>query len=64
MYYFWRGGTGKSTIRPGCGCLSIPSSTIWIFFALMYVFTKADAIAAEKWEFVWGFFAGPYNFLF
>ena len=64
MYDFWRGGTGETVRRPGCGCLSMPGSTVWLFFTLMYFFTEADAIPAGKWEFVWRFFAGPFNFLF
>ena len=50
--------------RQGCGCLSIPGSTLWLFFTLMYFFTEQEAIPAGKWEFVWRFFAGPFNFLF
>ena len=50
--------------KPGCGCLSIPGSTIWLFFTLMYFFTDSDAIPVGKWEFLWRFFAGPFNFLF
>ena len=50
--------------RRGCGCFGIPSSSIWLFFTLMYFFTIADAVPTGKWEFVWRFFAGPFNFLF
>ena len=56
MRGFWR--------RPGCGCLSIPGSSLWLFFTLMYFFTEESAIPLGKWEFVWRFFAGPFNFLF
>jgi len=44
--------------------LSIPGSTVWLFFTLMYFFTETDAIPTGKWEFLWRFFAGPFNFLF
>ena len=50
--------------RLGCGCFGIPSSSVWLFFTLMYFFTDDGAIPAAKWEFVWRFFAGPFNFLF
>ena len=64
MYDFWRGGTGETVRRPGCGCLSMPGSTVWLFFTLMYFFTEADALPAGKWESVWRVFARPFNFLF
>ena len=44
--------------------MSIPGSTVWLFFTLMYFFTETDAIPTGKWEFLWRFFAGPFNFLF
>ncbi len=50
--------------KPGCGCFSIPGSSIWLFFTLMYFFTTEGASPAGKGEFVWRFFAGPFNFLF
>ncbi len=62
MAWFWR-RQGQSPIR-GCGCFGIPTSSVWLFFTLMYLFTEDDAIPTGKWEFVWRFFAGPFNFLF
>lgn len=50
--------------KKGCGCLGIPSYSLWLFFTLMYFITEAGAIPTGKWEFVWRFFAGPFNFLF
>ena len=50
--------------RRGCGCIGIPGSSLWLFFTLMYFFTTESAISTGKWEFVWRFFAGPFNFLF
>jgi hypothetical protein len=29
----------------------------------MYFFTETDAFPTGQWEFVWRFFAGPFNFL-
>ena len=46
------------------GCFGIPFSAIWLFFTLMYFFTESGALPAGKWEFVWRFLAGPFNFLF
>lgn len=46
------------------GCLSIPTSAIWLLFTLMYFFTEPDAQPVGKWEFLWRFLAGPFNFLF
>ena len=48
----------------GTGCLGIPTSAVWLLFTLMYFFTEPDALPLGKWEFVWRFFAGPFNFLF
>ncbi len=48
----------------GSGCLGIPTSALWLLFTLMYFFTEADALPVGKPEFVWRFFAGPFNFLF
>jgi hypothetical protein len=50
--------------RDGCGCLGIPTSSIWLFFTLMYFFTEPGAFPLGKWEFVWRFLAGPINFAF
>ena len=54
----------RSQAKKGCGCLEIPTSLIWLLFTLMYFFTEADALPIGKWEFLWRFFAGPFNFLF
>ena len=59
-----RGLIRRVSSRRGCGCFSIPSSSLWLFFTLMYFFTTSGAVPAGKWEFVWRFFAGPFNFLF
>ena len=48
----------------GCSCLGIPTSGIWLFFTLMWLFTEEGAIPIGKWEFVWRFLAGPINFIF
>ena len=64
VYYFWRGSTRVLPFGRGCGCLGIPGSTVWLFFTLMYFFTEQEAIPTGKWEFLWRFFAGPFNFLF
>ena len=50
--------------RRNSGCFGVPVSGIWLFFTLMYFFTEADALPIGKWEFVWRFFAGPFNFAF
>ena len=50
--------------RRGPGCLGIPFSGFWLFFTMMYFFTEQDVLPTGKWEFVWRFFAGPFNFLF
>ena len=50
--------------RRDSGCFGIATSAIWLLFTLMYFFTEADALPIGKWEFVWRFFAGPFNFLF
>lgn len=50
--------------RRNSGCLGIPFSGIWLLFTLMYFFTEEGAFPTGKWEFVWRFFAGPFNFLF
>ena len=50
--------------RRGSGCLSIPTSLVWLLCTLMYFFTEEIAFPISKWEFVWRFFAGPFNFLF
>jgi hypothetical protein len=50
--------------RDGCGCLGIPTSSLWLFFTLMYFFTESGALPVGKWEFVWRFLAGPINFAF
>ena len=54
----------RTQAKKGCGCLEIPTSLIWLLFTLMYFFTEADAFPIGKWEFLWRFFAGPFNFLF
>ena len=64
MHFDWGGRMRSFSRRPGCGCLSIPGSSLWLFFTLMYFFTEESAIPLGKWEFVWRFFAGPFNFLF
>ena len=51
-------------VKKGCGCLQIPTSLIWLLFTLMYFFTEPDAQPLGKWEFLWRFLAGPFNFLF
>lgn len=51
-------------VRRRSGCFGIPVSGIWLFFTLMYFFTESDALPVGKWEFVWRFLAGPFNFLF
>lgn len=50
--------------RRNSGCFGIPFSAIWLFFTLMYFFTNEGAFPIGKWEFVWRFLAGPFNFLF
>ena len=57
-------GERNDSQKRGPGCFGIPLSGIWLFFTLMYFFTEADALPVGKWEFVWRFFAGPFNFLF
>ena len=64
MAYVRRGFRRVTTRREGCGCLSIPGSSLWLFFTLMYFFTEDEAFPTGKWEFLWRFFAGPFNFLF
>ena len=64
MVIFTRGPLRNASSRRGCGCLGIPGSTLWLFFTLMYFFTEDEAIPTGKWEFVWRFFAGPFNFFF
>ena len=64
MHPFWRTYAIRLPRRIGCGCLSIPGSSLWLFFTLMYFFTEQEAIPTGKWEFLWRFFAGPFNFLF
>ena len=64
MVILTRGPRRIMSSRPGCGCLSIPGSSLWLFFTLMDFFTTESAIPTGKWEFVWRFFAGPFNFLF
>ena len=54
----------RGRARRDSGCLGIPTSAIWLLFTLMYFFTEADALPVGKWEFVWRFLAGPFNFLF
>ena len=54
----------KGRARRGSGCLSIPTSAIWLLFTLMYFFTEDDALPVGKLEFFWRFLAGPLNFLF
>ncbi len=54
----------RSRARRSSSCLGIPTSAIWLFFTLMYFFTEADALPVGRWEFVWRFLAGPFNFLF
>lgn len=54
----------RGRVKQGCGCLEIPTSLIWLLFTLMYFFTETDALPIGKWEFLWRFFAGPFNFLF
>ena len=64
MVIITRGLWRNASSRQGCGCLSIPGSTLWLFFTLMYFFTTEEAFPSGKWEFLWRFFAGPFNFLF
>lgn len=47
-----------------CGCLGVPTSSVWLFFTLMYFFTEPGAFPLGKWEFLWRFLAGPINFAF
>ncbi len=54
----------RGRARRSSGCLGIPTSAIWLLFTLMYFFTEADALPVGKWEFVWRFLAGTFNFLF
>lgn len=54
----------RGRVKKGCGCLEIPTSLVWLLFTLMYFFTESDALPVGKWEFLWRFFAGPFNFLF
>ena len=54
-----------ATRNPGCiRTPVIPVFYIWLLFTLMYFFTEDGAFPVGKWEFVWRFFAGPFNFLF
>ena len=51
-------------VKQGCSGCGSAFSTLWLFFTLMYFFTSADAFPIGKWEFLWRFLAGPFNFLF
>jgi hypothetical protein len=34
--------------RDGCGCLGFPTSSLWLFFTLMYFFTEPGTFPLGK----------------
>ncbi|MCI0894863.1 MAG: hypothetical protein J4N84_08190, partial [Chloroflexi bacterium] len=60
----------KNSVPP---CLRVSVATNWewssraegvFWLGDMYFFAEEPAIPIGKWESVWRFFAGPFNFLF